>query len=158
MTARHSQRHLVTRRPAPRHFAPPPDAVPCAATPPRFVGARHAVPVCAASTAPSRYFVSVASKGLRIFVSRLFAIVTGRFVSVAFKGLKLTVGVRANEEASRHSLRGGTARPARVLRCAEYRCRGAIHCALSAQAAAEPASFTSHESRICRYESPRHES
>jgi hypothetical protein len=75
------------RLPYPRYFP-----APCAA-PSAFVGARLAVPVCAVSTGPPRYFVSVASKGLSVLVSRLFAIVTGKFVSVASKGLKLTVGV-----------------------------------------------------------------
>jgi hypothetical protein len=34
------------------------------------------------------FFVSVASKGVKICVSRLFAALTGEFVSVAFKGFR----------------------------------------------------------------------
>src|SRR6476661_9764838 len=54
---------------------------------------------CQDSTGTPSYFVSVASKGLTIFVSPLFAIVAANAVSVASKGLKFTVGV--------HLWRGG---------------------------------------------------
>src|SRR5579872_658675 len=52
----------------------------------------------AVSTAAPLFFVSVASKRLRIRVSSLFPVVVADLVSVASKGLKLTVGGRLCRE------------------------------------------------------------